>query len=149
MGHSDSSPSTNIDRGVFITTSCERFVLPGPPARHENSLAEPIAFKEWEVCHAMDGPDWTTAQATRPAHSACRREIRQHGKSGRRSRHFAALVSKTIAEVEHAVGLRLLDRGAHGIEPTIYGRALLQCGVAVFDELRQGVKSLEFLADPG
>ena len=26
-----------------------------------------------------------------PAHSACRREIRQHGKSGRRSRHFAAL----------------------------------------------------------
>src|SRR5262249_14729136 len=97
----------------------------------------------------MDGPDWTTAQATRPAHSACRREIRQHGKSGRRSRHFAALVSKTIAEVEHAVGLRLLDRGAHGIEPTIYGRALLQCGVAVFDELRQGVKSLEFLADPG
>src|SRR5262249_44170923 len=39
----------------------------------------------------MDGPDWTTAQATRPAHSACRREIRQHGKSGRRSRHFAAL----------------------------------------------------------
>ena len=58
-------------------------------------------------------------------------------------------VSKAIAEVEHAVGLRLLDRGAHGIEPTIYGRALLQCGVAVFDELRQGVKSLEFLADPG
>src|SRR5215831_4893258 len=34
-------------------------------------------------------------------------------------------------------------------KPTIYGRALLQCGVAVFDELRQGVKSLEFLADPG
>src|SRR5262245_8520536 len=58
-------------------------------------------------------------------------------------------VSKAIAEVEHAVGLRLLDRGAHGIEPTIYDRALLQCGVAVFDELRQGVKSLEFLADPG
>src|SRR6516162_4883249 len=29
-------------------------------------------------------------------------------------------VSKAIAEVEHAVGLRLLDRGAHGIEPTIY-----------------------------
>src|SRR5262249_60012355 len=69
---------------------------------------------------AMDGPDWTTAQATRPAHSACRREIRQHGKSGRRSRHL----SKAIAEVEHAVGLRLLDCGAHGIEPTIYGRAL-------------------------
>jgi DNA-binding transcriptional LysR family regulator len=57
-------------------------------------------------------------------------------------------VSKAIAGVEHAVGLRLLDRGVHGVDPTIYGRALLKCGVAVFDELRQGVKELEFLADP-
>jgi DNA-binding transcriptional LysR family regulator len=57
-------------------------------------------------------------------------------------------ISKAIADVEHAVGLRLLDRGPHGIEPTMYGRALLQCGVAVFDELRQGVKQLEFLTDP-
>jgi DNA-binding transcriptional LysR family regulator len=57
-------------------------------------------------------------------------------------------VSKAIADVEHAIGLRLLDRGPHGIEPTIYGRALLKCGTNVFDELRQGVKELEFLTDP-
>jgi DNA-binding transcriptional LysR family regulator len=57
-------------------------------------------------------------------------------------------VSKAISEVEHAVGLRLLDRRPHGIEPTIYGRALLKCGVAVFDELQQGVRELEFLTDP-
>jgi DNA-binding transcriptional LysR family regulator len=57
-------------------------------------------------------------------------------------------ISKAIADVEQAVGLRLLDRGPHGIEPTIYGRALLHCGTAVFDELRQGVKQLEFLTDP-
>jgi DNA-binding transcriptional LysR family regulator len=57
-------------------------------------------------------------------------------------------VSKAIAEVEHTIGLRLFDRSARGIEPTIYGRALLNCGVAVFDELRQGVKQLEFLIDP-
>ena len=57
-------------------------------------------------------------------------------------------VSKAIAEVEQANGLRLLDRGPQGIEPTIYGRALLKCGVAVFDELRQGVKEVEFLTDP-
>jgi DNA-binding transcriptional LysR family regulator len=57
-------------------------------------------------------------------------------------------ISKAIADVEHAIGLRLLDRGPHGIEPTIYGRALLRCGTAVFDELRQGVKQLEFLTDP-
>jgi DNA-binding transcriptional LysR family regulator len=57
-------------------------------------------------------------------------------------------ISKAIADVEHAVGLRLLDRGPHGIEPTVYGRALLKCGTAVFDELRHGVKELEFLTDP-
>jgi len=57
-------------------------------------------------------------------------------------------VSKAIADVEHAIGLRLFDRSPRGIEPTIYGRALLDCGVAVFDELRQGVKQLEFLVDP-
>jgi DNA-binding transcriptional LysR family regulator len=57
-------------------------------------------------------------------------------------------VSKAIADVEHVVGLPLFDRGPRGIEPTIYGRALANCGTAVFDELRQGVKQLEFLADP-
>jgi DNA-binding transcriptional LysR family regulator len=57
-------------------------------------------------------------------------------------------VSKAIADVEHVVGLRLFDRGPRGIEPTIYGRALVRCGVAVFDELRQGVKQLEYLVDP-
>src|ERR671926_394748 len=57
-------------------------------------------------------------------------------------------ISKAIADVEHAVGLRLFDRGPRGIEPTIYGRALLRCSVAVFDELRQGVKELEYLIDP-
>ena len=35
-----------------------------------------------------------------------------------------------------------------GVEPTEYGRALLDCGVAVFDDLRQAVKNIEFLADP-
>ncbi len=44
--------------------------------------------------------------------------------------------------------MRLLDRHRQGIEPTEYGRALLDCGVAVFDDLRQGVKNIEFLADP-
>jgi DNA-binding transcriptional LysR family regulator len=57
-------------------------------------------------------------------------------------------VSRSIAELEHALGVRLLDRHRKGIEPTEYGRALLNCGVAVFDDLRQGVKNIEFLADP-
>jgi DNA-binding transcriptional LysR family regulator len=57
-------------------------------------------------------------------------------------------VSRSIAELEQAFGVRLLDRYQRGVEPTEYGRALLGCGVAVFDELRQGVKSVQSLADP-
>ena len=57
-------------------------------------------------------------------------------------------VSKAIADMEHTLGLRLLDRTPRGIEATTYGRALRKRGLAVFDELRQGVQELEFLSDP-
>ncbi|MEH2528938.1 MULTISPECIES: LysR family transcriptional regulator [unclassified Bradyrhizobium] len=57
-------------------------------------------------------------------------------------------VSKGIADMEQTLGLRLLDRGRNGIEPTAYGRALVKRGLIVFDELKQGVEELEFLADP-
>src|SRR5262245_25460237 len=57
-------------------------------------------------------------------------------------------ISKAIADIEYALGVRLLDRTAQGVEPTLYGRALLKWAVAAFDDLRQGVKEIEFLADP-
>src|SRR5882724_3685950 len=57
-------------------------------------------------------------------------------------------VSRAIGDLEHALGVRLLDRHPLGVEPTECGRALLSCGAAVFDDLRQGVKRIEFLADP-
>lgn len=57
-------------------------------------------------------------------------------------------ISKSIADLEHAMRVRLLDRSTHGVEPTRYGRALLQRSIAVFDELKQGVDEIEFLADP-
>jgi DNA-binding transcriptional LysR family regulator len=57
-------------------------------------------------------------------------------------------ISRSIADLEHTLGVRLLDRHHQGVEPTEYGRALLDCGVTVFDGLRQGVKNIEFLADP-
>ena len=47
-------------------------------------------------------------------------------------------VSKAIAGMEHTLGVRLLDRTAQGIEPTLYGRVLLKWAAAVFDDLRQG-----------
>jgi DNA-binding transcriptional LysR family regulator len=57
-------------------------------------------------------------------------------------------VSEVIADLEHALGVRLLDRSANGVEPTIYGGALLKRSVTVFDELKQSVRDIEFLADP-
>jgi DNA-binding transcriptional LysR family regulator len=58
------------------------------------------------------------------------------------------VVSKTIASLEHTCGVRLLDRSRQGAEPTLYGQALLARGMAVFDELKQGIKDIECLADP-
>jgi DNA-binding transcriptional LysR family regulator len=57
-------------------------------------------------------------------------------------------VSKAISDLEHAFGVRLLDRSPHGVEPTNYGLALMKRGAAVFDELRYAVKDVAFLADP-
>ena len=70
------------------------------------------------------------------------------GKAAQRLNTTQPTISRSIAELEHALGVRLLDRHRQGVEPTEYGRALLDGGVAVFDDLRQGVKNIEFLADP-
>lgn len=57
-------------------------------------------------------------------------------------------ISRAIADLEHAVGVRLLERSPRGIQPTPYGRVLVKRGVAAFDEFRQGLKDIKFLADP-
>ena len=57
-------------------------------------------------------------------------------------------VSEVIAGLEHSLGVKLLDRTPHGVEPTAYGSALLRRSIAAFDELRQGVRDIEFLSDP-
>jgi DNA-binding transcriptional LysR family regulator len=57
-------------------------------------------------------------------------------------------VSKAIVELEDALGVRLLDRSRRGIVPTPYGLALQRQGTAVFNELRQAVQHIDFLADP-
>src|ERR1044071_4630920 len=58
-------------------------------------------------------------------------------------------VSKAIAEMEYVLGVRLIDRGRQGVEPTPHGAALLKRGVAIYDELRQGVAEIERLSAPG
>jgi DNA-binding transcriptional LysR family regulator len=57
-------------------------------------------------------------------------------------------ISRSIADLELCLGVRLLDRGPRGVAPTPYGRALIRRGIAIFDELKQGVQDIEFLADP-
>ena len=57
-------------------------------------------------------------------------------------------ISRAIADAEHALGVPLFDRSTQGVNPTQYGHALLKRGVAAFDEIDQGIKDIEFLADP-
>ena len=75
----------------------------------------------------------------------------QRGSMAKAAQHLSITqpaVSKSIADLEHALGVRLLDRGPQGVEPTPYGKALVRRGLTVFDELRQGIGEIEFMAEP-
>src|SRR5712691_10701285 len=58
------------------------------------------------------------------------------------------VISRTIANLERTLGVPLFDRSPQGVEPTLYGRALRKLAITVFDDLRQGMQEIEFLADP-
>src|SRR5215470_7018136 len=76
--------------------------------------------------------------------------VAEHGSMSKASAELAIshpVVSKTITDLERTLGVRLFDRISQGVELTTYGRALLKCGTAVFDEMRQGLKQIEFLSD--
>jgi DNA-binding transcriptional LysR family regulator len=77
--------------------------------------------------------------------------VAQSGSMARAAKRLAVsqpVVSKTVADLEHSLGVSLLDRTPQGVETTVYGRALLNCGAAVFDEMRRGIQEIEFLSDP-
>lgn len=57
-------------------------------------------------------------------------------------------ISDVIAGLEGTLGVRLLDRTPKGVLATRYGQALLARANAVFDELRQGIRDIEFISDP-
>jgi DNA-binding transcriptional LysR family regulator len=76
--------------------------------------------------------------------------LAESGSMSRAAKQLAVsqpVVSKAIADLEYTLGVRLLDRTSRGVEPTVYGRALLNCGIAVFDELRRGMQEVAFLSD--
>jgi DNA-binding transcriptional LysR family regulator len=58
-------------------------------------------------------------------------------------------ISQSIAELETALGVRLLDRGPRGVAATRYGEAMVMRGAEAFDALKQGIRDIEFLSDPG
>ena len=58
-------------------------------------------------------------------------------------------ISRAIAALEHAFGVPLLERNARGVKPTEHGRAMLEGGMAVFDDLRQMAVRMDSLSDPG
>jgi DNA-binding transcriptional LysR family regulator len=70
------------------------------------------------------------------------------GKAAQRLNTSQPNISRSIATLEQMFGVQLLERSSQGVEPTEYGRALIDCGLSVFDGLHQGVKNIEFLADP-
>jgi DNA-binding transcriptional LysR family regulator len=57
-------------------------------------------------------------------------------------------VSQLIRDMEKSLGVKLFDRTSRGVEPTVYGRALLARGRAAFDELKQGIRDIQFLSEP-
>lgn len=59
------------------------------------------------------------------------------------------VVSKSVANLERVLGVRLLDRSPQGVAPTSFGHALARRSAAMFDELRQSVREIRHLADPG
>lgn len=75
-------------------------------------------------------------------------EVGSMGKAAERLAISQPSISKAVADIEHTIGVRLLDRSARGVELTAYGRALFKRGMGAFDELRQGIKDIEFLGDP-
>src|SRR6185295_9378991 len=55
-------------------------------------------------------------------------------------------ISEVIATLEHALGVRLLDRSPKGVVTTPYGEALLFRARAAFDELRGGIRDIESIS---
>jgi DNA-binding transcriptional LysR family regulator len=75
----------------------------------------------------------------------------QWGSMAKAASHLAMsqpAVSESVANLEAALRVRLLDRSTRGVEPTRYAHALLQRGHVVFDELSQAIKEIEHMADP-
>ncbi len=55
-------------------------------------------------------------------------------------------VTKAIASLEETLQVRLFDRVANGVEPTIHGRSFAPRAVAIFDQLRLAAQDLTLVS---
>src|SRR4051812_9114304 len=57
-------------------------------------------------------------------------------------------ISKAMSEMEHSLGVQLLDRNSRGVALTKSGHVWLERGRAILDEVRQGIIDVDHLSDP-
>jgi len=55
-------------------------------------------------------------------------------------------VTKAVASLEHTLGVKLFDRVANGVEPTVHGRSFAPRATAIFDELRRAAQDLTLVS---
>jgi molybdate transport repressor ModE-like protein len=78
--------------------------------------------------------------------------VAQHGSMAKAASSLSVsqpAVSQALADLERVVGVPLVDRGPRGIELTSYGEKLLKRVTEAFDALKQGMRDIESLSDPG
>src|SRR5262245_11150654 len=78
--------------------------------------------------------------------------VAQFGSMAKAAAHLSVTqpaISQAVADLEAVAGVRLVDRGPRGVVPTIYGEALLRRGIEALDALKQGMRDIEFLQEPG
>jgi DNA-binding transcriptional LysR family regulator len=75
-------------------------------------------------------------------------EVGSMAKASERLSLSQPAISKAVSELEHTLGVPLLDRSSRGVELTECGRLLVERARVIFDEVRQGVSDIEHLSDP-
>lgn len=78
------------------------------------------------------------------------RAVVQHGSMSKAAVQLGVShpsVSEVIAYLEHAFRVQLFDRGPRGVQPTVFGIALLNRCNNAFDELKLSIRDIEYLKD--
>ena len=73
----------------------------------------------------------------------------QHGSFSRAADHLGLTqpaLSQSIAQIEKEVGVKLIERTPHGVEPTIYGQVLYEHAKSIDRELAQAAQQIQELA---